>query len=53
MPAKSQDQAIAARIAKAVKAGRVKARPGSPSSKMAKSMTAKQLGHYTHRKGKR
>ena len=54
MPAESEKQAVAARIAAAVKKGRVKARPGSPSAKMAKSMTAKQIGHYTHqRKGKR
>ena len=54
MPAESEKQAVAARIAAAVKKGRVKAVPGSPSAKMAKSMTAKQLGHFSHtKKGKR
>ena len=52
MPAKSHDQEVAARIAKAVKAGKVKAKPGTPSDKMAKSMTKKQLGHFSHRKKK-
>ena len=50
MPAKSHQQEVAARIALAVKKGRIKARPGSPSAKMAKSMTAKQLSKFTHMK---
>ena len=54
MPARSAKQAVAARIAAAVKKGRVKARPGSPSAKMAKSMTMKQVKEFSHtRKGKR
>jgi len=47
MPAKSEKQAVAARIAKAVKQGKAKAKPGSASAKMAKGMTEKQLSHYT------
>ena len=53
MPAKSRDQEVAARIAKAIKAGRVKAKPGSPSAKMARSMSSKQLGHFTKKKKKK
>jgi hypothetical protein len=47
MPAKSEKQATAARIAMAVKKGKVKAKPGSASEKMAKGMTKKQLKHFT------
>jgi hypothetical protein len=53
MPAKSKEQAIAARIAKAVQSGKVKAKPGSASASMAKSMSHKQLGHFTHTKGQK
>ena len=48
MPAKSQVKRSTARIAKAVKAGKAKARPGTASAQMARSMTAKQLGHFTN-----
>lgn len=47
MPAKSKEQQTAMRIAKAVKQGKAKAKPGTPSAKLAKTMTTKQLGHYT------
>ena len=41
---KSQQQAMA--IAEQVKKGKVKAKPGSPSAKMAKSMSVKQLNDF-------
>jgi len=48
MPAKSEKQATAARIALAVKQGKTKAKPGSPSAKMAKNMSEKEIHHFTH-----
>ena len=47
MPATSKKQQTAMRIAKAVKAGKAKAKPGSASDKIAKSMTKEQIGHFT------
>lgn len=53
MPAKSQAQQKAMAIAEQVKKGKIKAKPGSPSAKMAKSMSIKQLNDFasTPRKG--
>lgn len=47
MPAKSRNQKVAMIIAEKVKEGKAKAKPGSPSAKMAKSMSASQLGDFT------
>ena len=47
MPATSEKQATAARIALAVKRGETTAKPGSPSAKMAKGMTEKKIKHFT------
>jgi hypothetical protein len=52
MPAVSKNQATAMRIAEAVKKGKAKAKPGSPSAKMAKSMSVNQLEDFTHTKTK-
>jgi hypothetical protein len=49
MPAESDKQAVAAIIALAVKKGEAIAKPGSPSAKMAKSMSKKQIRHFTHK----
>lgn len=46
MPPKSRNQAVAIIIAEKVKKGQMKAKPGSPSAKMAKSMTSKQLKDF-------
>lgn len=53
MPAKSEKQATAARIALQVKKGKQKAKPGSASAKMAKSMTKKQLKDFTKKESVR
>lgn len=47
MPAKSKAQKIAIIIAEKVKKGEQKAKPGSPSAKMAKSMSMKQMHDFT------
>lgn len=47
MPATSKNQKLAMLIAENVKSGKQKAKPGSPSAKMAKSMTKKQLNDFT------
>ena len=47
MPAKSQKQAAAARIALAIQKGKVKPKAGTASAKMAK-MPTKSLKHFTH-----
>lgn len=46
MPPKSRNQQISAVIAEKVKTGNQKAKPGSPSVKMAASMTNKQLSDF-------
>ena len=43
MPPKSKQQMKAAQIAEGVKAGKVKAKPGSPSASMAQSMKPQDL----------
>ena len=48
MPAKSEKQAVAARIALAVKKGEIKAKPGSASAQMAKGMSKEKIKHFTH-----
>ena len=50
MPARSAKQAQAMRIALAVKKGKAPAKPGSPSAKMAKSMSKQQLKDFTKTK---
>jgi len=47
MPAQSDKQAVAARIARAVQKGDVTAKPGSASASMAK-MSPEKLKHFTH-----
>ena len=47
MPAKSEKQQTAARIALAVKKGKVKAKPGSASAQMAKGMSKEKIKHFT------
>lgn len=49
MPATSEKQATAARIAMGIKKGKVKAEPGTPSAEMAK-MSKKELKKFTHTK---
>ena len=51
MPAMSDAQRAAAHIAQDVKAGKRKAKPGSPSAKMAK-MSSSSLEHFADTKGK-
>lgn len=53
MPAKSKAQQQAMAIAEQVKKGKIKAKAGTPSAKMAKSMSIKQLNDFasTQRKG--
>ena len=51
MPAVSDSQRAAAHIAQDVKAGKRKAKPGSPSAKMAK-MPPDSLEHFAGTKGK-
>lgn len=46
-PATSKRQKVAMIIAEKVKEGKQKAKPGSPSAKMAKSMSMGQLKDYT------
>jgi len=56
MPGKSKAQRQAAGIALAVKRGEQKAKPGSPSAEMAKSMSEKQIKDFTkkpQKKGKK
>lgn len=48
MPATSDKQAIAARIALAVKKGKATAKPGSASAQMAKGMSKNTIKHFTH-----
>lgn len=49
MPAKSEKQATAARIAKAAKEGKIpQSKLKGASKQMAKGMSKKQLGHFTH-----
>ena len=52
MPAESKKQRQAAGIAEAVKEGKVKAKPGSASAEMAKSMTHEQLHDFAATKEK-
>jgi len=47
MPAKSKDQATAAKIALQIKKGKQKAKSGTASAQMAKNMTKKQLRDFT------
>lgn len=47
MPARSKQQLTAMRIAKAVKEGKTKAKPGTPSAKMAQGMSMKSLNDFT------
>lgn len=55
MPAKSEKQRKAMGAALAVKRGKGKAKKGSPSAKMAKSMSEKQLVDFAKKpkKGKK
>lgn len=46
MPGKSKDQVVAARIAEGVKAGTAKAKPGSASAQMAKSMSLPSIKEF-------
>ena len=46
MPAQSSKQQKAAGIALAIKRGEAKAKPGTPSAEMAKSMTQKQAKEF-------
>lgn len=46
MPGKSKDQVVAARIAEGVKAGTAKAKPGSASAQMAKSMSLPSVKEF-------
>lgn len=46
MPGKSQNQVVAARIAEGVKKGTAKAKPGSPSAQMAKSMSLPDIKEF-------
>lgn len=48
MPAQSEKQKKAAQIAIAVKKGKVKAKKGSASAGMAKSMTYKELREFAN-----
>lgn len=48
MPAKSEKQATAARIALQVKKGKQKPKPGRASAQMAKSMTGKDLREFAN-----
>jgi len=53
MPAVSKAQRRAMAIAKKVKEGKAKAKPRSPSAKMAKSMTKSQLSDFASTKEKK
>jgi hypothetical protein len=46
MPAKSEKQQVAARIAHAIKKGKVKPKKGTASAQMAKGMSDKQIKHF-------
>src|ERR1700751_2700201 len=46
MPAKSDKQQTAARIAHAIKKGKVKPKKGTASAEMAKGMSDKQIKHF-------
>jgi hypothetical protein len=46
MPAKSDKQQTAARIAHAIKKGKVKPKPGTASAEMAKGMSDKKIKHF-------
>jgi hypothetical protein len=46
MPAKSEKQQVAARIAHAIKKGKVKPKKGTASAAMAKGMSDKQIKHF-------
>lgn len=46
MPAKSDKQQTAARIAHAIKKGKVKPKKGTASAQMAKGMSDKQIKHF-------
>ena len=50
MPAVSRKQQRAAYAALAIKRGKKKGKKGGAAAKMAKSMTKKQLKHFTRRK---
>lgn len=52
MPAVSKSQATAARMAKAMKAGKIPRTPGTPAAQMAKSMSASDLGEFARTKNK-
>lgn len=47
MPARSKDQAIAARIAEGIKKGKVKGKPGTASFEMAKSMSLPTIQEFS------
>jgi hypothetical protein len=51
MPAKSEKQQTAARIAHAIKKGKVKPKKGTASAQMAKGMSDKQIKHFMAREG--
>jgi hypothetical protein len=51
MPAKSEKQQVAARIAHAIKKGKVKPKKGTASAQMAKGMSDKQIKHFMVREG--
>jgi len=46
MPATSKAQATAARMAKAMKRGKMPMTPGTPAGQMARSMAASDLDEY-------
>lgn len=46
MPAKSKSQQAAFGIASAIKKGKMKAKPGSPSAKIANTMTTSQIDEF-------
>ena len=52
MPAESKKQRQAMAIAEQVKKGNMKAKPGTPSAKMAKSMSKSQLHDFAATKEK-
>jgi hypothetical protein len=47
MPAKSEKQQTAARIALAIKKGKVKPKAGTASAQMAKGMSKEKIKHFT------
>jgi len=52
MPATSKAQATAARMAKAMKRGKMPMTPGTPAGQMARSMAASDLDEYARTKNK-